>query len=156
MIRLALLVMLLCAADSQALELFQCTRPDGSRAFQDTPCAERGAKQEVRTLPDHPLDAPQLQAERVSREATARTTDDERARQRLDQAARARLPASLGGPSDEPKPRPATTASRRDVASACARARLAREEAYRTRSYQMSFDERRRLQDAEDAACGLR
>jgi hypothetical protein len=74
-----------------------------------------------------------------------------------DKASRARLPASLGGASRSGNTSAARSGGAKPARNhACSMARSAQATAERERSFQIGFDERRRLSDAVLAACGLR
>jgi hypothetical protein len=135
--RLLLLILIACTAlPSHAGKLFICRDASGQR-------------RELR--PAVPTAAAKAAADTDAKQIAA-----------WEQTSRARLPASLGGNA---RPQPARGQRKRaqlapDPRAAreasCRNARAARTRAERERSFQMGFDERRRLSDAELSACGLR
>ena len=132
------------ALPAQAGKLFACRDAAGHVSFVDHGCPDARERREIplavassRGEPAADADAKQIAA--------------------WDKASRSRLPASLGGTSRGS----IGTAARSHAASstrhdACSAARSAQSTAERERSFQMGFDERRRLADAVLAACGLR
>jgi hypothetical protein len=141
---LMLIFLTVFAFPAHAGKLFACRDASGHVAFVDAACPNLGERHEL-ALPSPPK--------------TSKAPADVDAEQiaAWDKASRSRLPASLGGTS-----RGSTgTAARNHAASsnrhdACSAARSARSKAERERSFQMGFDERRRLSDAVLSACGLR
>jgi hypothetical protein len=133
------LVILCLARALAARELYVCERPGAARAFQDTPCADPGAAQSIRAVADPPVAAVPLSAGAM----------------RLERAALAALPESLGGAAPHPARANGVRRERAAAADACTHARERRERAYRRDGNRMSFDQRRALQDAMNDACGL-
>lgn len=146
--RLLLLILLACTAlPGHAGKLFACRDARGHVAFVDRGCPNAGERREVALAePTTP--------------SKAATGADAKQIAAWEQASRARLPASLGGTSRSaataaPRSRSARN-DRNDRNDACTNARVAQAKAERERSFQMGFDERRRLSDAVLSACGLR
>ena len=142
--RLCLLLCLAIAAPAEAGKLYACRDAEGNVAFVDRACPSGGERREL-----------SLPAAEESKRAVADSDSKEIAAWAA--ASRARLPASLGGSvsSGDSSGKPARR-SRPDDDGRCAKARAAKSTAERDRSFSMSFDERRRLSDAEIEACGLR
>ena len=143
--RLLMLILLtVFALPAQAGKLFACRDASGHIAFVDAGCPNLGERQEL-ALPTPPK-ASKAPADADAKQIAA-----------WDKASRSRLPASLGGTSRGS----IGTAARSHAASstrhdACSAARSAQSTAECERSFQMGFDERRRLSDAVLSACGLR
>lgn len=132
------------ALPAEAGKLFACRDAAGHVSFVDHGCPGGRERREI------PL------ADASSRGAPAADADAKQIAA-WDKASRARLPASLGGASRSGN----TTAARSGGAKpqrndACSMARSTQATAERERSFQIGFDERRRLSDAVLAACGLR
>lgn len=146
--RLLLLILLAgFALPAHAGKLFACRDARGHVAFVDAGCPNAGERREL-ALPT-PATRSKAAADADAKQIAA-----------WEKASRARLPASLGGTS-----RSATTSAQRsrstlgarnDRNDACTNARAAQTKAERERSFQMGFDERRRLSDAVLSTCGLR
>lgn len=130
------------AQPSHAGRLFACRDGAGHFSFVDHGCPDARERREIALAP-----------------AKVEAVTDADARQIAGwaKASRSRLPASLGGAS---RSGGATAARQRatkpDRDDTCAMARGAQAKAERERSFQMGFDERRRLSDAVLSACGLR
>lgn len=143
--RLLLLILLACTAlPGHAGKLFACRGDDGRIAFVDRGCPAAGERRELGLAAATPA-------------AKAAADADAKQIAAWERASRARLPASLGGsarPAQNRAARGRSPANARD--DACANARAAQAKAERERSFQMGFDERRRLSDAVLSACGLR
>jgi hypothetical protein len=139
-----------CAATSVAArELYRCRGGDGALVFRDTPCESGTVQTGTLKLPK-PVDS----APGDDRHSAA----ERRRIAAWEESSRRRLPASLGGSDPptvrEPRVRRSAAAPARGV-DRCTQARTSRDAAY-TRADSPGFDERRRLQDAIDRACGLR
>jgi hypothetical protein len=139
-----------CAATSVAArEFYRCRGGDGALVFRDTPCESGTVQTGMLKLPK-PVDS----APGDDRHSAAE-------RKRIaawEESSRRRLPASLGGSDSpsarEPRARPSAAVAARG-GDRCTQARTSRDAAY-ARADSPGFDERRRLQDAIDSACGLR
>lgn len=144
-----LLLLALPAPAARAGEIHACRDAQGARVFQDRPCAADATALGVRPIAARAEDPG---ARRVAREEARRIAAWER-------ASRARLAPSLGGHAAPAGARGAPSGRRstsRAASDACAKAREAREAAYRRDGNRMGFDRRRALQDAVINACGLR
>lgn len=132
------------ALPAQAGKLFACRDAAGHVSFVDHGCPDARERREIplavassRGEPAADADAKQIAA--------------------WDKASRARLPASLGGASRSGNTSAARSGGAKPARNhACSMARSAQATAERERSFQIGFDERRRLSDAVLAACGLR
>lgn len=143
--RLLLILFSLLAAPCHGANVFECRAPDGRVSFQDHGCAPTATQREIA-----------LAAPRQVRDAAAREHDAGQIAT-WEKSSRSRLPASLGGSA-----RGGSTATKRRSASrqtrpdSCAIARSEQARQTRERSFEMGFDERRRLSDTVLLACGLR
>ena len=132
------------ALPAHAGKLFACRDANGHVAFVDRDCPNAGARHELALDMTPP---------------TSKAVADADAKQiaAWEKASRARLPASLGGTSHAAATViPRRRSARNEHNDACTNARAAQAKAERERSFQMGFDERRRLSDAVLSACGLR
>lgn len=139
---LALIVF--AASPCEGAKLFVCRDAGGHVSFVDDGCPQARERREIA-----------LTAAPTKR----KTASDADAKQiaAWEKASRSRLPTSLGGTARSGNGNGArhraATADRHD---ACSSARSAQAKAERERSFQLGFDERRRLSDAVLSACGLR
>ena len=144
--RLLLLILLACTAfPGHAGKLFACRDARGQVAFVDRGCPSAGERREVALT-------------ETTKPSKAAADADAKQIAAWEQASRARLPASLGG-SARPSAPPRAARGRRpggERDDACTTAKAVRAKAERERSFELSFDERRRLSDAVWSACGLR
>ena len=142
---IALIIALACiATPAHAGKLFACRDASGHLSFVDHGCPDARERREI-VLAIAP--------------AKGKAAVDADAKQIAvwEKASRSRLPASLGGTSRADRAAVASSRSAKpDRNDACMNARAAQAKAERERSFQMGFDERRRLSDAVLSACGLR
>ena len=140
--RLLPMLLLLATAPAAAGTLFECRDAGGHVSFRDDGCGNARTQRQI------VIDAP----------AAARKPGDHDARRIADweQASRARLAPSLGGRSRSSSRAAARGNGTRPArVDRCTAARAAQSDALRERSFELGFDERRRLSDAVLNACGL-
>jgi Domain of unknown function (DUF4124) len=140
----SLLLLMLLALPCHAGKLYECQDSAGRVRFVDHGCGGAKLRREITV---------------VAPPANAKAASDSDARQ-IDawtKASRGRLPASLGGSTRVAKSR--TTVAKPapgKTVDACSTARAAEDRAHREQSFNLGFDDRRKLSDAVLAACGLR
>ncbi|HQW81970.1 MAG: DUF4124 domain-containing protein [Rhodanobacteraceae bacterium] len=143
--RLLLLSLLACVAmPGHAGKLFACRDVNGQMSFVDHGCPGASERHEVAVSATTAADKSHADAD--SKQIAA-----------WEKASRGRLPVSLGGAARFSNR--AGTHSRNPQSAGddgCTNAKAARAKAERERSFEIGFDERRRLSDAVLSACGLR
>ncbi|MBK6728082.1 MAG: hypothetical protein IPG63_12615 [Xanthomonadales bacterium] len=135
------LVFALLAPTAHAGKLFVCRGADGRISVVDGACPGAIERREI-VVATAPVARAGADADAKQIAAWAR-------------ASQARLPPSLGGTARPQAARTRTQRAPDPQAHACATARAHRTRREREDSFHLGFDERRRLLDAEIAACGL-